>query len=62
MLYYFQNLDNTESVHQSICFQNKEIFIELDQLDKLDRIIHAWIGFNSSHRKYSSVMVRVADS
>ena len=41
MLYYFQNLDSTESVHQSICFQNEEIFIQLDQLDKLHRIIHA---------------------
>ena len=35
-------------------FQNKEIFIQLDELDKLDRITHAWIGFNCSTRKKTS--------
>ena len=27
-------------------FQNEEIFVSLDELDELDRIIYAWIGFN----------------
>ena len=29
-------------------FQNEEIFVELDELDELDRITHAWIEFNYS--------------
>ena len=29
-------------------FQNEEIFVQLDELDELDRITHAWIGFNYS--------------
>ena len=24
-------------------FQNEEIFVQLDELDEFDRIIHAWI-------------------
>ena len=35
-------------------FQNEVIFVQLDALDKLDRIAHG--------RKHSSVMVRVANS
>ena len=33
------------SRHSSF-FQNEEISVQLDELDELDRIIHAWIGFN----------------
>ena len=28
---------------QSSFFQNEEIFIQIDELDELDRITHAWI-------------------
>ena len=31
-----------------LVFQNEEIFVQLDELDELDRITHAWIGFNYS--------------
>ena len=31
-----------------VFFQNEEIFVQLDELDEFDRIIHAWIGFNYS--------------
>ena len=30
-----------------ILFQNEEIFIQLDELDKFQRITHVWIGFNN---------------
>ena len=46
-------------------FQNEEILIELGELDKLDGINNAWIGFKCSlteEQKHSSVMVKVADS
>ena len=29
-------------------FQNEEIFVQLDELDELDRIIDAWKGFNNN--------------
>ena len=29
-------------------FQNEEIFVQLDELDELDRITQIWIGFNYS--------------
>ena len=29
-------------------FQNQDIFVQLDELDELDKITHAWIGFNYS--------------
>ena len=29
-------------------FQNKVIFVQLDELDELNRITHAWTGFNYS--------------
>ena len=29
-------------------FQNEEIFVQLDELDELNSIIHAWIEFNYS--------------
>ena len=32
----------------SFSFQNGEIFVQLDELDELDRIVYAWIGFNHS--------------
>ena len=31
-----------------VFFQNEETFVQLDELDELDRITHAWIGFNYS--------------
>ena len=35
--------------HSSLVFfQNEEIFIQLDDLNQLDRITNAWIGFNNS--------------
>ena len=34
-------------IHSSF-FQNEEIIVQLDELDKLDRITHVWIGFNYS--------------
>ena len=33
-------------------FQNEENFIQLDKLDKLDRINHAWIWFKYSLTEY----------
>ena len=48
-----------------VFFQNEVIFVQLDELDDLDRIINAWIGFNYSltkTQKTSSVMVSVADN
>ena len=32
----------------SFCFYNEEIFVKLDELDKLDSINHAWIGIKYS--------------
>ena len=32
----------------NLLFQNEVILVQLDELDKLDRITHAWIGFNYS--------------
>ena len=32
----------------SIFLQNEEIFIQLDELDELERITLAWIGFHCS--------------
>ena len=29
-----------------VFLQNEEIFVQLDELDELNRIAHAWIGFN----------------
>ena len=29
-----------------LVFQNEVIFVQLDELDKLDRITHAWMAFN----------------
>ena len=29
----------------NLVFQNDEIFVQVDELDKLDRITHAWKGF-----------------
>ena len=35
--------------HSSFFFlQNEQIFIQLDELDELDTITHAWIGFKYS--------------
>ena len=33
---------------QSSFFQNEDIFLEFHELDELDRITHAWIGFHYS--------------
>ena len=32
----------------NLVFLNEEILVQLDELDKLDRITHTWIGFNYS--------------
>ena len=43
----FLHLPDDSTVKINILvFQNEEIFVQLDELDKLDRIIHACIGFN----------------
>ena len=31
--------------------QNEQIFVQLDELDKLEKITQAWIGFNDSLRQ-----------
>ena len=47
-------------------FQYEVIFVQLDELDELYRITHAWIRFNNSltqvQKKKNSVMVSAADS
>ena len=43
----------------------EEIFVQFGELDKLDRISHAWIRFNYSlpqHKSHSTVLVKVAGS
>ena len=41
-------------------FQNEVIFVQLDELDELDRIIHAWIRINlQSHTSTENVLVLV---
>ena len=35
-------------MYNILVFQNEETFVQLDELDELDRITHAWIGFNYS--------------
>ena len=57
----FHFFDNT------ICFffQSEDIFVQLHELDELDRIIHAGIDsitVSNCHRKHSSVTVRVVVS
>ena len=47
--------------HDNLVFQREEIFIQLEDLYKLERITHAWIAFNYSliqAQKHSSVMVK----
>ena len=41
---------------QSIFFQNEVIFIQLNELDKLD-MTHAWIGFNNSLTLAQDILV-----
>ena len=36
----------SNGVASPVFYQNEEIFVQLDDLDELDRIIHAWIGFD----------------
>ena len=51
--------------HITILFINVQIFIQLDELNELDTITQAWIGFNYSltqAQKHSSFMVTVADN
>ena len=45
--YYHKNFCGLNNRKTSF-FQNKEIFVQLDKLDKFNRITHAWIGFNYS--------------
>ena len=39
---------NERRILDNLVFQNEKIFVQLDELDKLDRITQAWIGFNYS--------------
>ena len=51
-------------LRQSSFLQNEEILVQLDELDELDRITHACIGFSYSltqAQKHCSVMVKVPD-
>ena len=45
---FFLNITRNYKICQKIFkfFQNVVIFIQLDELDELDRMTHAWIGFN----------------
>ena len=39
-------------------FQNERIFIQLDELDELDKITHAWIRINlQSHQSTEDTLV-----
>ena len=49
-------------LHKLVFFQNEEIFVQLDELDKMDRITHVWIWFSHKHRKQFGVMVNVPDN
>ena len=37
-----------EHLNNLVFFQKEDNFVQLDELDELDRITHAWIGFNCS--------------
>ena len=43
----------------NLVFQNEEIFVKLD---KLDRITHDWIALSHNHIQQFGVMVKVPDS
>ena len=48
-----------------LVLQNEEIFVQLDELDELDRITNAWIELitaSPKHKKHSSLMVRLTAS
>ena len=53
---------------QKLDFQNEGILVQLDELDGLDRITHAWIKFQlqphtkTEKKKQFGVMVKVLDS
>ena len=49
------NQSRDHKVKSSFFFQNEEIFVQL-HVDELE-----WDSFTASHKKHSSVMVRVAD-
>ena len=31
--------------HKLVFFQNEDIFVQLDEVDEMVKIIHAWMGF-----------------
>ena len=65
VLRHSRALNNCLSIYlilSSFFFQNEEIFVQLDELDKLDRITHDQIKVSHKYRNYSSAIVRVADS
>ena len=45
------------NLNQSRFFQNEAIFVELDELDELDRITHARIGLNYSHTQAQKTLL-----
>ena len=50
-----ENLSQTMRVY---FFQNEEIFVQLDELDELDRITHAWIKiYLQSHTSTENILV-----
>ena len=48
--FFLANVKNWQSQQTSrfilVFFQNEEVFVQLDELDELDRITHAWIWLN----------------
>ena len=49
--------DTVIKTEESFFFQNEEIFIQLDELDELDRIAYAWNGFNSCLTQAQNILV-----
>ena len=50
---YFNSIDKPTKLHQkqSGFFQNKGIVVQLDELDQLDKVVHAWIRiYLQSHK------------
>ena len=48
-------------MNRSSFFQNEEIFVQLDELNKFDKINQDIITASHKHGKHSSVMVKVSD-
>ena len=41
-------LKDRRTKNNLVFFQNEDIVVQWDELDELDKITHAWIGFNYS--------------